>query len=909
MAQSSTMLQRAARARNRFWRSAAALVFLSSLLAVSVQGLSQNPAAAAPHPSHSIAYVYDFGAGLNDPQFTGSSVFVNAITGTPPGSGDSATYTGTTPAGTATYTLTNVPIASLDANPATVLNGYDTVLLYEVCTIGTPVNARALSAINTFLQNGGKVIILDGDRCSPGNGGAPDYSNFAFPFQSNNPGPQGASGSYTSIEASTLTAGLASGPQPGDAVGDGNILTTRDPAWFEAIGATNVNATAGPIEAYARTASGGLALFEGEDFWYTFGASPHLRQVFDLLLGQEWNPDGLPSTTPIAAVSTHIVVMGDSYASGEGTYNAHTNSVDYYPDSKTTSNTCHISPGGYGPLMGIAEADIAACSGATIDQMINGGGGCCGGNGGPSQLQILDGSVTGVLLSAGGDDLGFAGVLDACTDIPLIHPHGHEACVDAVNQGEANIPSTMTRLQGLIARIGSLTSPPGAPQGARVFLVGYPHIFPPGGHGGCNHISKPNQIILNQATDKLDQALSQVASQSANAQFVDVRSVFAGHEICGNSDPYINDLQLDIGPVRNCPDPYIAFDFVCSQSYHPNTAGWAAEADFLRGVLTQYAASVGTDCVTRTRPPTSAEPGITGDYRLGDNGTQPAPTTGPTSGPGPFAPLGGVYANVLNCSPWVEPGSDVSAWVMLQQFGDANSYVQAGWLENAGGRRTSLVELQDEVTQARAAFGVSNYTYERCDNPASLSSLTCPSNSSSPYPLPTAPVNFSTFYTIEFHPYASPQNRVLIVTENLSLFSPAPTDPRCTVSVQGPIPHQHVVCRQPFVEYGTFHIFIAQPGSPARTEIASAPARFIPNQANLAGETHNGFDQMPGTLSKPETFDSAHVWDRGGWVGFDGSSQYNGAAFDNNFYGDALSGSADPLGSEGQLVKIWDPRI
>jgi GDSL-like Lipase/Acylhydrolase family len=631
-----------------------------------------------------------------------------------------------------------------------------------------------------------------------------------------------------------------------------------------------------------------------------------------------------PGVQPVAE-PFHMVVMGDSYSSGEGTFNQNTNSVEYYADSATKSNTndeCHRSPGAYGPLLGVAEADprttvsdLVACSGATIDQ-IRGGR-----NGEPPQLGALNSTVTTVALTAGGDDLGFEQVLAECTDaLSLAHPKGIFDCINAVQKALSGIPTTVHKLEKLLDQIEQLTTAPGASHGAAVFLLAYPRLFPTNGDETCDHITRDKQLLLNESVEVLDGAYHQMANKLPYVHFVDVRGVFDGHAICGNSgQPYINDLQLDAPFAHNCPTAYLAqsssFLFVhagvCSQSYHPNTAGWAAEAGLLRKELTQYAVtSTGSSCVSKTRPATATGPGFAGDYRLGDNGAQVAPTSGPSGGPGPFAPVGGVYADVLNCSPWVEPGSNVSAWVMLEQFGDANSHIQAGWLENSGGSRTTLVELQDGVTQARAAFGESQYTYDRCDIRASLYDLTCPSNSASPYPLPLPPPNFSTYYTIEFHPFAAPINRVFIVTEDLPFQASPPTDPRCIVSTGFP-PRHHVECKEPFVENGTFYVFMAQPGSSARTQIASAPARYVPNQANIAGETHNGFDQMPGTVSRPEIFGSAHVFDRGGWVGFGGAADYNGVPLGglNTFYGNSVSGSTDPLGPAGQQIETWDPRL
>lgn len=80
--------------------------------------LAASSAQAAVQHSQNIAYVYDFGSGVNDANFTGSSIFENAVIGSPPGSGNTASYTGTTPAGSATYNFTDVPLSTIEATQA-----------------------------------------------------------------------------------------------------------------------------------------------------------------------------------------------------------------------------------------------------------------------------------------------------------------------------------------------------------------------------------------------------------------------------------------------------------------------------------------------------------------------------------------------------------------------------------------------------------------------------------------------------------------------------------------------------------------------------------------------------------------------------------------------------------------------
>src|SRR3954468_12695017 len=90
---------------------------LTMAVFVGIAFAALSPAAHAA-TSTKVAYVTDFGPGVNDSAFPGSSIFNNAITGAPLANG--GTYNGAT--------FTNVPIGAIDSSPATALAGYDTVL-------------------------------------------------------------------------------------------------------------------------------------------------------------------------------------------------------------------------------------------------------------------------------------------------------------------------------------------------------------------------------------------------------------------------------------------------------------------------------------------------------------------------------------------------------------------------------------------------------------------------------------------------------------------------------------------------------------------------------------------------------------------------------------------------------------
>ena len=246
--------------------------------------------------STAVGYVTDFGTGSNDTSFPGSSIFVNAITGSPP----LGTYT--TADLTKTVSVTDVPVSAIDSGGVTALAPFDTLIVYEVCDIAS--HPATVTAINSFLSAGGKVMLFDADRCAPKEAGLADYSSFLFPFTTSSPGPEGAlGGPYTALVASTLTEGLSVGVQEGDAVGDANVFESFSGHWCASITAENVFKATGFVEATAQTPAGGLVIYEGEDFWFTDGPTAHLRLVFDDMLKQPFSPAGLPCTIPASGIS------------------------------------------------------------------------------------------------------------------------------------------------------------------------------------------------------------------------------------------------------------------------------------------------------------------------------------------------------------------------------------------------------------------------------------------------------------------------------------------------------------------------------------------------------------------------------------------------------------------------------
>jgi len=135
------------------------------------------------------------------------------------------------------------------------------------CNVGGNLTAQQKADLVAFVQQGGKLIIYDSE-CVP-----QDYSWLPYPFATSNPGAQGARGTLTIVEDNVLSSAnsgdshyinavlVATGT---DAVGDMNVMVTRDPNWCLDLSGTNVQPVTGPVHTYARFGSG-LMLYNGMD--------------------------------------------------------------------------------------------------------------------------------------------------------------------------------------------------------------------------------------------------------------------------------------------------------------------------------------------------------------------------------------------------------------------------------------------------------------------------------------------------------------------------------------------------------------------------------------------------------------------------------------------------------------------
>jgi lysophospholipase L1-like esterase len=336
------------------------------------------------------------------------------------------------------------------------------------------------------------------------------------------------------------------------------------------------------------------------------------------------------------------VALGDSYSSGEGTYN-------YLTGTDTSNDRCHRSPDAYPLILGNVQYGVKlpsqitfkACSRASISNFYNREW-----KDEAPQLDAIctpqpyvqpsagapppcsDNSVQLVTLSVGGDDAGFQQILEAC----VTNRKDQQRCLgqdpyvtfggSVPDQDSAcsfpcfndNLDPTYPGVEKLERGLRQLYMDiRGRAPHARILVMGYPRIFPVGGadDNSC-HLNKRDQTWLTAKDQEADAIIRSAVNASGVAEYVDTFLSMNSHEACQGlnaSIPWINGLVLlTHGPFGGCIEvsPLVAY---CPESFHPTPDGYKA---FARSVAVQLQrtspGACGDGCTwqSRTVSPTDA---------------------------------------------------------------------------------------------------------------------------------------------------------------------------------------------------------------------------------------------------------------------------------------------------------------
>jgi len=266
----------------------------------------------------------------------------------------------------------------------------------------------------------------------------------------------------------------------------------------------------------------------------------------------------VPPAAPAApaerqALAGPVVALGDSYTAGE-----------MLPLNLTSQPPgCLRSPRSYAALVASAlKATLVdgACSGAGVKEMVNSQRTYLGTN--PPQLSALALDDALVLLTLGGDDIGFLNVLHTCMELSITHLGGGSPCKSHYTSGgtdqlAAKVAAESAKMAAVLGAIHAR-----APQ-ARIVLVGYPDLFPQS--GGCwpkVPITNGDIAYLRGIGTQLNDMLAGTAA-GAGATFVNTYTPTIGHDICqSGAAKYVEGLV----PTS------------LTWSFHPNARGQAAMA-------------------------------------------------------------------------------------------------------------------------------------------------------------------------------------------------------------------------------------------------------------------------------------------------------------------------------------------
>jgi lysophospholipase L1-like esterase len=232
----------------------------------------------------------------------------------------------------------------------------------------------------------------------------------------------------------------------------------------------------------------------------------------------------LLAATP-ASAAVNYVALGDSYSSGLGAGN-------YSGGSCYRSS--HAYPVDWANANHPSSFSFVACSGATTSDVIN------------SQLSALNTGTNLVSITIGGNDVGFASVMETCV-------LGSDSdCLNAISQAE-NEASTI--LPGNLAKLFSDIK--AVAPNAHVVVLGYPEFYDLSKSSTCIGLSTTKRKALDNGADVLDSVIQQATfAAGLTFTYADVRPAFSGHEICDSSS-WLHSVDW----------------FFLTDSYHPTAAG------------------------------------------------------------------------------------------------------------------------------------------------------------------------------------------------------------------------------------------------------------------------------------------------------------------------------------------------
>lgn len=327
---------------------------------------------------------------------------------------------------------------------------------------------------------------------------------------------------------------------------------------------------------------------------------------------------------PVLAGREHVVILGDSYSSGEG-------AGSYVQGTDTKGNDCHRSPDTYGRALFTTLPTNLACSGAVARDYWRPNGD----DDGQLAQRVLLGNLPQrpdlVIGSFGGNDIGFAGIITKCLapqncdtlSAPVVVPCNTRDARPTGTVGMCTVEGptfhdeVMAKIQNLPSSLESLwrdvddvvngrgfvnsswPAPDPADDQTPIVVMPYPLIVPGAEgyddmlHQQCSSwFSYSEWKFIVEITGALNAAIGEaVSTLQAEGRPVffatDVRDAFQpDHTVC-DAEPFANFLDLDEAALGKSDEwvQWLYFGLLpddpdarkINEAFHPNADGYRAE--------------------------------------------------------------------------------------------------------------------------------------------------------------------------------------------------------------------------------------------------------------------------------------------------------------------------------------------
>ena len=309
------------------------------------------------------------------------------------------------------------------------------------------------------------------------------------------------------------------------------------------------------------------------------------------------------STSALGNAPLGLLVMGDSYISGEGAHY-------YRSGTDTRDNKCHNSWLAYGHQRGWSQfpssgVKSVACSGAMmndidaglwtndisksrseysgqynknikwedknqVDILMNFKPGYAN-----QVLFVKDNNPRNIVLSIGGNDIGFKSIITACA---VSSAEGD--CYNTYKQRRELAESINSKYWGLKKTYQRVL---GETRGGKLYVMGYPQVAKVGGSCGANVHLNANEVTFSRdLISHLNKTVKRAASD-AGALYIDTENSFTGHRLCeaGKNSAAMNGLTAGDDKVfgklvlsLSGSNTYVIKALgLGNESYHPTALG------------------------------------------------------------------------------------------------------------------------------------------------------------------------------------------------------------------------------------------------------------------------------------------------------------------------------------------------